>query len=332
MSIKTANNKEFEEFLKKLSREYLLYAPVLNEKDDKVVFEPINEDNISKITLGCQADVPLKECILPYNEKLSIEENPDKKIVILGARACDIEAVRVIDDVFLDEPVDPYYQDRRDKTIIIGYSCAKMEPTCFCDTVGIDPVEHDSAQAYLYKEGEKYFLKVMDEELESLFTSLPGGNEEELAELIDNRRNGMADSNFEIDLPVPVPEAAAFAASCWEKIAEKCLGCGVCTYYCPTCYCFGFFWQDKDGEDKWRAWDSCMFSLYTKHASGHNPRNSKDKRYRQRVMHKFSYHPENYGKLACVGCGRCIKRCPVHLDIRSALKLVENELKEEGGK
>ncbi len=45
---------------------------------------------------------------------------------------------------------------------------------------------------------------------------------------------------------------------------------------------------------------------FTKHASGHNPRENKKERMRQRFMHKFSYTVEKTGTPVCVGCGRCM--------------------------
>jgi len=55
------------------------------------------------------------------------------------------------------------------------------------------------------------------------------------------------------------------------------------------------------------------------HGSGHNPRTSGKERMRQRIMHKFKYFVDNFNAPACVGCGRCIKNCPVNLDVREIL-------------
>ena len=41
---------------------------------------------------------------------------------------------------------------------------------------------------------------------------------------------------------------------------------------------------------------------------------------RQRIMHKFKYHVDNFGENFCVGCGRCIRECPVSLDIREIIE------------
>ena len=114
----------------------------------------------------------------------------------------------------------------------------------------------------------------------------------------------------------------AFDASFWNEIHQKCLGCGICTFLCPTCYCFDITDEVKDEQGKRiRCWDSCMFPQFTLHASGHNPRPTYRERMRQRIMHKFNYCPENYKETFCVGCGRCIRNCPVNLDIRQIIKI-----------
>ena len=112
-----------------------------------------------------------------------------------------------------------------------------------------------------------------------------------------------------------------FEEEVWETITNNCLGCGACTYLCPTCHCFDITDEiNGSGEGiRLRSWDSCQYSLFTKHASGHNPRVNKKQRMRQRIMHKFSYTVEKNEAIFCVGCGRCVHHCPVNLDIRDML-------------
>lgn len=55
-----------------------------------------------------------------------------------------------------------------------------------------------------------------------------------------------------------------------------------------------------------------MSPLFTREASGHNPRTAKALRMRNRVSHKYWYAPDySDGRFACTGCGRCISsaRC-----------------------
>jgi len=74
-----------------------------------------------------------------------------------------------------------------------------------------------------------------------------------------------------------------------------------------------------------KNWDSCGFGLFTLHASGHNPRSTQRRRYRQRIMHKFKYYIDKFEYTACVGCGRCIKSCPVDINLGDILETINSK-------
>ena len=112
-----------------------------------------------------------------------------------------------------------------------------------------------------------------------------------------------------------------FNSPVWEELYKPCLACGTCTFVCPTCQCYDI--KDYDtghGVKRYRCWDSCMYSDFTMMAHGNN-RNSQMQRFRQRFMHKLVYNPlRNDGEFSCVGCGRCLKKCPNSLNIVKVAK------------
>ena len=114
--------------------------------------------------------------------------------------------------------------------------------------------------------------------------------------------------------------SALFESDLWKKQSERCIGCGACAFVCPTCACFDIQ-EDTKGKSgkRIRCWDSCGFSLFTLHTSGHNPRSVQSQRWRQRLMHKFSYMPERLSVIGCTGCGRCSRACPVDMNLSEHL-------------
>ena len=106
-----------------------------------------------------------------------------------------------------------------------------------------------------------------------------------------------------------------------NKAVRGCIACGTCTFVCPTCQCYDIKdYTTKDGIQRYRCWDSCMYSDFTLMAGGQN-RTTQLQRFRQRFMHKLVYYPDRYdGMFSCVGCGRCVDKCPQSLNIVKVIK------------
>lgn len=117
-----------------------------------------------------------------------------------------------------------------------------------------------------------------------------------------------------------------FESDFWHEISSRCAGCGACAFLCPACHCFDI--NDEGTEQKGcrrKSWDACGFAKFTNHASGHNPRNVQQNRYRNRIMHKFKYYDDKFSQTLCTGCGRCIRACPVGIDIAGILEDINNK-------
>ena len=62
--------------------------------------------------------------------------------------------------------------------------------------------------------------------------------------------------------------------------------------------------------------------------SAGQPRPTQLERFRQRFMHKLVYYPaNNEGIYSCVGCGRCLQKCPIHMNIVKVMKALGEEQK-----
>jgi sulfhydrogenase subunit beta (sulfur reductase) len=333
MEQKILEKNKVNDLIKHLQQKFLVIAP---QKQDKgVVFAPLEkaEDLTLDFTNSKLSPksvfFPQSERLLKYTrgEKQELEAKETlgelKDQVVFGIRSCDQAAIAMLDKVFLtpDEWVDPYYKERRDKTVIIGVTCREPAATCFCTALGIEPWKPSVADVQLYDLDDKYLVEVISERGEKAldgFQDLTSASQGD----IDNKDKTAEEVKAKVQTDLNVEGIAEklksiFDSDWWESVYLPCLACGTCTYVCPTCHCFDIT-DDvrKDNGQRARNWDSCMFPLFTHHTSGHNPRPSGKERWRQRLSHKFRYFVENYEDIACVGCGRCIMNCPVGIDIR----------------
>ncbi len=203
--------------------------------------------------------------------------------------------------------------------------CNQPLSSCFCTAVGGDPFSEEGADVLLVDIGDSFHAKAVTPKgkdfiahYSKFFSTGAGGNWDKQAKQARDKIKSKL--NIE-DIKSCLRDR--FENSIWDTISHGCIGCGTCSYLCPSCYCFDLVDEKSSaGMKKVRTWDCCMFSLFTRHASGHNPRPIGAARLRQRIMHKFSYYPERYGVNSCLGCGRCIRSCPVNLDIRQLLEKV----------
>jgi ferredoxin len=251
---------------------------------------------------------------------------------IVGIRPCDAHAFQIVKLNF-DNPEyrDPWWVQHFESTTLVGLGCNEPASTCFCTRVGGGPFNEKGLDALLYDLGETYLVKGLTEKGEGFLKKVKGGTEADDA--AKNKAKGLAESapkKIEVNIPTEKLKDKVinelFDAPFWEEVSFACLNCGTCTYLCPTCWCFDI--QDevlgKEG-DRIRNWDSCMFPLFTLHGSGHNPRDQKVQRVRQRFMHKLKYYVDKYNNgVQCSGCGRCVRYCPVNIDIRQVCELMNS--------
>ncbi|MGQ9500110.1 MAG: 4Fe-4S dicluster domain-containing protein [Dissulfurimicrobium sp.] len=254
--------------------------------------------------------------------RAATEDNAGMR-VLFGVRPCDARSI-VLNAMPFKE--DQYFKARLERTAVIGFSCKNQCSVCFCTQVGGSPYGTDGMDILITEMDGEFVAEVMTDKGEGLLKRAKGlqdATDEGLARLKALRASVDASKNRTPDLNDTLKSRdmmALYNKNIWQGLSDSCINCGICTFLCPTCYCFDI--QDeviREHGRRIRYWDSCMFPLFTLHASGHNPRGEKVKRVRNRFMHKLKYFPERFGPVSCVGCGRCIRECPVNIDIREVI-------------
>ena len=331
-------------------------AAALMEKGTLIA--PVKEDagfNFREITDAKQVDLtfhntiispksaffPQTEDFVQYQtgksilEAVPIELNL-KPIFLLGVRPCDVKSFQIMDIHFSGTgAMDPYWQKRREATTIFGFAFdlnETAEAAEFYQTLGIGAADPEGSDIFMMRKGDDLLLKGITAKGEQLLGGLisladaPVDDGEYFNEVVTagrefkTRFTCVDDQNIAKKL-----EDIFHNRDFWTKVSNACLSCGVCTFVCPTCYCFDICDETLFSQGtRRRVWDACMFTDFTLEASGHNPRTHVYQRLRQKVCHKYSFHIRKYGVISCVGCGRCTQYCPVNIDI---LSIVEEAMK-----
>ena len=264
--------------------------------------------------------------------RISQEELQKEEFVLFGVKACDIKGIEVLDRVFLSDPVDTFYKARREKSTIVSLACGEPEESCFCKVFGIDCAE-PGADVTLWNFGGEYFWKANTEKGEALTEKckdfLKDGDEatvEQIKSAIRTVVEKLPYMNLSLEGWDGTKTEERFDSPVWDELFKPCLACGTCTFVCPTCQCYDIKdYNTGKGVQRYRCWDSCMYSDFTMMAHGNN-RTSQLQRYRQRFMHKLVYFPANNdGMYSCVGCGRCVDKCPASTNIVKVIKAFQKE-------
>jgi ferredoxin len=302
----------------------------------------LNTNNGSKCFDWANGPQAIKPLLFAPKEKLwssaqdadgkisfSVVQQETRKLAIIGARACDIAALKIHDLHFLQQQfVDPYYQARRENLLIIAVNCSRPADTCFCYSTGDGPFVKDGGDIVLTELQHGFLVTAQTEQGENILSEL-ALQESTAKQRAESEQIKASASKQKRQLPKLDIKTRLFDEldnEAWHEIAEKCLSCGNCTSVCPTCFCHSENEvPELDGKSSshYREWDSC-FGQGHSYIHGITIRNDTRLRYRQWLTHKFSTWVDQYGRSGCVGCGRCVTWCPVAIDVtESVAQIVE---------
>ena len=331
--MKKISLNQLPDLLRKISETKTVIAPV--EECGQVNFGVWTEnatmrlDVLKTVKSAKGAFFPQVEDIVRFRMKdKTIDIHPadvlTEDFVIFGVRACDARSFELLDRVFLADPVDPFYAARRQHGTIVTLACNEPEETCFCTNFGIDAAD-PSGDVTAWKVENNLYFRANTEKGIAFVNGLEDTESEapveELKKSVGEILNKLPLKSLNLEGFDGDHLMERFNDPRWAELARGCLGCGTCTFVCPTCQCYDVRDFDTGSEiQRYRCWDSCMFSDFTLMAHGTN-RPTQTERFRQRFMHKLVYFPsKNEGLYSCVGCGRCLEKCPQSIHIVNVIK------------
>lgn len=322
---------KFDEFLQKLmsAGKNVLAPQKVGQQVDFLPLkgiEDITHEYVQTNQSAKFAFLPRVEELFSYQTEESgkqiVDRNLDAipEVVLFGVRPCDAVSIGSLKALFNWDYQDSLFNARLAKTTVVAVSCAQADADCFCTSIGYGPGDTTGSDLLLtrLKNGD-YLVEIISEKGQK--------TAELVSDLLTAARDENKDENLaQVDKSFDYQELEkkllnSFDNPVYIEQSLRCLGCGACAFVCPVCACFDI--QDEGNQKhgkRLRSWDACGFSLFTVHTSGHNPRHVQSERWRQRLLHKFSYMPERLGVLGCVGCGRCSRACPVDMNMLQHVK------------
>lgn len=307
--------EDWHRSLEKLLTSHDIFVPVKDEYS--IDYEFFNHDHTENIAYNTpKPATPLKNFFLPVRENVSSFAGKAGSRIIIGVPNCDVEALGLLDQIYLDEDfTDPFYRERRKSTLIIASDCYSVNEHCHCTSYGVKPYATDKADISLLSEGDEIFLRVISERGSEFAGQLTGAvpvGENGKMSFAEKRHSQtevlLAGMNRNLPDYKTTGELVLRAnKEIWKKYSSSCVSCGACTTICPTCTCFLLI--DRPDFEKVKQTDACQYPGFERVAGGEDALFALPDRFRNRYMCKYVWRPQKFSSLACTGCGRCIEAC-----------------------
>ncbi|WP_115707837.1 4Fe-4S dicluster domain-containing protein [Legionella sainthelensi] len=311
--------------------------------------EKISEHQAFAFANGPQAIKPLLfkpqetvwKVIRDNEGKLVFQPHPkeEQPLAIIGARSCDLAAMRIQDKVFIESKhPDPRYQKRREQLFVIAVNCSYSSENCFCVSAGAGPNVSNSFDILMTEIDNGFVTQIGTKRGQAILNqlNLSKAKETQCKKANQNVENAAAMQTKKIPLDNKRGLRELLFANLnhprWNEVAERCLSCGNCTSVCPTCFCHSEVEKpslDGTHSEHQREWDSC-FTAGHSYLSGKTIRDDTRKRYRQWLTHKVGSWFDQFDTSGCVGCGRCVTWCPVGIDLTEELAAISGESNVRG--
>lgn len=332
------NAAQADAVLEALSRDYTIYAPKRFPKEgrysdtDVVKYDKV--EKFSEIVWDEKSDYPAKEVISPIQQALFYftedeyrESKGLKKPVLIFARPCDINAQQIQARIYAGNGGfdDFYYQRVRNLVKFAMMECNGGDDTCFCVSMGTNRTDDYSLAVRFSEDGMSVHIQ-----------------EDDFAPYFSDMQETSYTPEFveENCLHVEAPDLsdkrvykALIKHPMWKEFDSRCTSCGSCTIACSTCTCFTtrdiLYGDNPEVGERRRVSASCQVAGFDQMAGQRELRSTAGERMRYKVLHKFhDYKARFEDSHMCVGCGRCIRRCPEYISIAETVCKMNRAVEE----
>jgi len=307
---------DWHSFLQSLSEKNTVYLPV--KTDENIDYKLYTNDKIDIAYNVAKPVTPLKTFFIPVKENVVIENKNYNKRIIIGIPGCDLKAIEILDEIYLNEVFfDGNYKENRERSILVGTDCYETGENCHCTAYGVEPYPVNNADASLVSMDGKIILTIHtikgQETLGKIREGFPVTEPSpEILKLVERKREEVKNRLNEQNKLLPDYSKTGrlikdSGEEIWATYAKTCVSCGACATSCPTCTCFLLI--DRPDFEKVRQVDACQYPGFERIAAGEDPLRKKFVRFRNRYLCKYVWKPESFHSIACTGCGRCIDGC-----------------------
>lgn len=315
MQYLSIRKEEWDKAIEQLLLSYTIFAAVDNEFG--IDYEIVRPENIVRISYNkAKPATSLKTFFLPVKENVTSGVPLKRQRVIIGAPNCDIQGLKLLDEIYLDKDFnDVAFKERRENTILISIDCFVKQDHCHCTSYGIKPWSDADSDLAVIRNNDLIVLRIntnRGSEFVNQLSLVQVLKDENIISEIDKANCKSESLLLESNMGLPDYKATGIivnnaGGAVWRKYSAQCVSCGACATICPTCSCFLLI--DKPGFEKIKQLDACQYPGFQRVAGGEDSLGELPSRFRNRYMCKYVWKPQKFSSLACTGCGRCIEAC-----------------------
>ncbi len=331
MRLRILPKEDIPRMVQALMADYRVWGP--QARGPLFGFEPLYDPADLRLDYTISI-LPPKTALQPPEERVAVVHLDGTPVVepvlevgptvLFGVHTCDLHALKLLDRAFSDDYPDAHYLERRKQTVVISVECLQpCDEHSFCKSMGTWTAD-EGYDLHLTDIGGAYSVHVGSEVGAVLLDKY--AHPQPATDASVRRLNEVLSAKWprfpqrlEFDVAeLPALLGTAYENPIWAELGDRCLACGSCTNVCPTCYCFNVLDSmslDQTMATRTRRWDSCQLDEFARVAGGENFREARKARQRHRMLRKGKYLRERLDEVGCVGCGRCIRACLVHINI-----------------